>query len=200
MRGSSMPGRFTINDELDNIHDGMQQDLQMPAGQWVDWWQWDSERSSRDPIYDTAATSPPEGRIWLRPISIPCLTAHIYQGQTHPDERGFYNIDRLHLTIDMRTVWRFLPTLPEGADEHLKDRIVFRGQVYSPYQVWALGQVADSYTVLTVDLVQVKADELVNDPQFQVSLSAPDEDGGQSLQPNPGAFDPYFATYDMPGP
>lgn len=197
MRGSNQPGRFTITDEIDNIHDGMHQDLQMPAGQWVDWWQFDAARSTKDDIYDVASYDNPAGRIWKRPVSIPCLSAQIFQGQTFQDERGFYNIDRLHLTIDMRTLWRLLPSLPEGSDTHLKDRVVFRGQVYSPYQVWSRGQVGHTYTILTVDLTQVKSDELVNDPQFAADLTPQVDDGGQELD-GPGAYDPYTDTYDMP--
>lgn len=181
MRGSNMPGRFTIDDELDNIHDGMHQDLQMPAGQWVSWWQFDETNSTKDAIYDTPTYLDPQGKKYRRPIEIPCLTAEVFQGQTHHDDRGFYNIDRLHLTIDMRTVWRLLPSLPANLDAHLKDRVVFRGQAYTPYQVWARGQVSDHYTVLAVDLLQVKADEMVNDPQFAASLTRQVGDGGQSL-------------------
>lgn len=196
-----MPGRFTIDDELDNIHDGMHQDLQMPAGQWVQWWQYDETKTTKDAIYDTPTYESPEGKYWKRPIVIPCLAAQVFQGQTHHDDRGFYNIDRLHLTIDMKTVWRLLPSLPNGADAHLKDRVVFRGQAYSPYQVWARGQVFDTYTVLTVDLIQVKADEMVNDPQFSADLTRQVGDGGQALTgEKPGTFDPYSDTYNMPGP
>ncbi len=196
-----MPGRFTIDDELDNIHDGMHQDLQMPAGQWVQWWQYDETKTTKDAIYDTPTYASPEGKYWKRPIVIPCLAAQVFQGQTHHDDRGFYNIDRLHLTIDTKTVWRLLPSLPNGADAHLKDRVVFRGQAYSPYQVWARGQVFDTYTVLTVDLIQVKADEMVNDPQFSADLTRQVGDGGQALTgEKPGTFDPYSDTYNMPGP
>lgn len=182
MRGSNMPGRFTIDDELDNIHDGMHQDLQMPAGQWVSWWQFDETNSTKDAIYDTPTYLDPQGKKYRRPIEIPCLTAEVFQGQTHHDDRGFYNIDRLHLTIDMRTVWRLLPSLPANLDAHIRDRVVFRGQAYTPYQVWARGQVSDHYTVLAVDLLQVKPDEMVNDPQFAASLTRQVGDGGQSLK------------------
>lgn len=166
MRGSNMVGRFTMDDELDNIHDGMHQDLRMPAGHTVQWWQFDSTGSAVDDIYDVAISVEDEGRYWTRPITVPCLGARVIQGQTHHDDRGFYNIDMLHLTIDMRVVWRLLPTLPEGTDSHLRDRVVFQGQAYSPYQVWSRGLVDDKYTVLSVDLLQVKPDEMVNDPQF----------------------------------
>lgn len=187
-----MPGRFTIDDELDNIHDGMHQDLLMPAGQWVDWWVFDEDASSKDPIYDTASQDSPQGRVWQRPIRIPCLGARVLQGQTHHDDRGFYNIDQLSLTIDMRTVWRLLPSLPNGADAHIRDRVVFRGQVYSPYQVWSRGQVFDKYTVLSVSLIQVKTDEMVNDPQFAASLTRQIGEGGQTLiGEHPGQYDPY---------
>lgn len=191
-----MPGRFSIADELANIHDGMHQDLQMPVGQWVQWWVFDEAQTTTDDIYDVATYANPDGRYWKRPIEVPCLSAQVYQGQTYQDERGFYNIDSLHLTIDMKTVWRLLPSLPQGSDSHLKDRVVFRGQAYSPHQVWSRGQVHNTYTVLSVDLLQVKSDEMVNDPQFAASLSDQVGTGGQELQgPKPGVYD---ATYEAP--
>ena len=164
MRGSNMPGRFTIDDEIANIRDGMHQDLQMPAGQSVQWWVYDETNSVVDDIYGTASTE--TGRVWQRPIRIPCLSAQVIQGQTHHQERGFYNVDMLHLTIDLRVVWRLIPSLPDNADAHLRDRVVFRGQVYSPFQVWSRGIVDEKYAVLSVDLTQVETDEMVNDSQF----------------------------------
>lgn len=188
-----MPGRFSIQDEITNIRDGMHQDLQMPAGQTVRWWQWDDTASTIDEIYDTGYSTGDQsnGRMWKRPIDIPCLTAFLYQGQTHHDERGFYNIDRLHMTIDMKVVWRLMPALPENADAHLRDRIEFRGAIYQPYQIWQRGQVKYDYTVLSVDATQVKPDEMVNDPQF----SAPEP----SFVVDPAAdLDAETPTYNQP--
>lgn len=194
MRGSNMTGRFTIPDEVLDIRDGMHQDLQMPAGQSVQWWLFDSAQSEKDAIYDVASSTSLEGRAWQKPITVPCLGAMIIQGETHQDDRGFYNVDRLHLTINMDDVRRLLPTLPNGADYHINDRVTFRGQVYQPFQVWARGQVARFYTVLSVDLLQVKNDELVNDPQFAASLTAKTGENPQVLD------DEWPGVYDPPGP
>ena len=197
VRGTNMPGRFRIDDEIANIRDGMQQDLRMPVGQSVQWWVFNQELTTADVVFDVATDKSPDGRYWDRPFTLPCLSAEVIQGETHHDERGFYNVDRLHLTVSFADIQRLLPDLPNNTDIHLKDRVGFRGALYQPFQIWSRGQVADHYTVVSIDALQVKPDEVVNDPQFAAGLtSAPPQNFKKDP---PGAFDPYFATYDMPG-
>jgi hypothetical protein len=50
---------------------------------------------------------------------------------------------------------------------HIKDRVVFQGEVFVPTRVLPRGRYKDRYSVVTIDCNQVNAEELVNDPQFQ---------------------------------
>jgi hypothetical protein len=59
---------------------------------------------------------------------------------------------------------RHLPTNP---DAYLRDRIIFRNQVFTPKQVFAKGIITDDYTLFSIDCNQVNAEEMINDPQFQ---------------------------------
>jgi capsid protein len=62
---------------------------------------------------------------------------------------------------------QLLPSLVAEPSGHIKDRIIFRGQVFVPTRVLPRGSFGYNYAVLTVDCNQVNSDELVNDPQFQ---------------------------------
>ena len=59
---------------------------------------------------------------------------------------------------------RYLPTNP---DSYLRDRIIFRNQVFTPKQIFAKGIITDDYTLFSIDCNQVNAEEMINDPQFQ---------------------------------
>lgn len=60
-----------------------------------------------------------------------------------------------------------LKSLPTNPDAYLRDRIVFRNQVFQIKQLFPKGIITDDYTLFTIDCVQVNPEELVNDPQFQ---------------------------------
>jgi hypothetical protein len=52
-------------------------------------------------------------------------------------------------------------------NNHIKDRIIYRGQVFTPTRVIPRGSFGYRWAVITVDLNQVNPEEMVNDPQFQ---------------------------------
>ena len=81
----------------------------------------------------------------------------------YQNDRGLYTVDTLRLFINYDDVIRFIPTLDSQPDTHLKDRVEYRGQIYAPNRVFPKGQINMDYTVLTVDLTQVKPEEIVND-------------------------------------
>ena len=168
MRGSRPGGKFTTQYELDSILSGIGEDLRRPVGMEVDWWLWDATATVKDPIYDVGSSGDgiAGGRRWKSPFKMPVIVAQVFQGQTMQNDRGFYNTDVLRLTVSMQDVKRLMPDLVSAPDTHLRDRVVYRNSVFRPSRMYLRGQVMTTYTILTIDLVQVASEELVNDNQF----------------------------------
>lgn len=166
MRSNHPGGRFSIESELDRIATGINEDLRRPVGDYCEWWLFDEEATDKDPIYDVGSTT--VGRRWKKPFDFPFIVAQVFQGETLQNDRGFYNTDLLRLTANMHDVQRLIPTFVSDPDPHLKDRVIYRGKVFRPSRHYLRGQVISRYTVLTIDLVQVMPEEMVNDTQFSM--------------------------------
>jgi hypothetical protein len=103
------------------------------------------------------------GCSWKKGFALPVVNAYVFQNEMYQNDRGLYTVDTLRLFINYDDVIRFIPTLDSQPDTHLKDRVEYRGQIYAPNRVFPKGQINMDYTVLTVDLTQVKPEEIVND-------------------------------------
>jgi hypothetical protein len=159
-------GRFTTNFEVDAMFRGMRDDLQRRVGMTVAWSIWDAETTGVDPVYGVGSLD--VGRRWQDPIDVPVIVAQVFQGQTSQNDRGFYNTDVLRFTVSMDDINRAIPDLVDHPDRHIRDRVLYRGSVFTPTRLYLRGQVLTSYTVLTIDLNQVMPEEMVNDEQFRV--------------------------------
>jgi hypothetical protein len=89
------------------------------------------------------------------------------------NERGFYNVDTLHLTLNVDDVKDVSPEMftDNGLVKPTVDfinryRVVWKGQVYRPVKTQPAGLVAERHTLIVIDLMQLAPDELVNDAQF----------------------------------
>ena len=177
MRGERVEGRFNVQHERGSIISGTSKEVVRTVGYDIEWWFYNSTTSVVDPIYDVGSNS--GGRRWDGPHSIPVVNAALFQGVTVQGDRGFYNTDVLRVTINMDVIdgsslsgsdsqiipeLRYLPTNP---DSYLRDRIIFRNQVFTPKQIFAKGIITDDYTLFSIDCNQVNAEEMINDPQFQ---------------------------------
>lgn len=164
MRANHPGGRFSVEQELDRIAIGINEDLRRPVGDYCDWWVFDSSTSTADAIYDVGSSA--IGRKWIEPFRFPFIVAQVFQGETMQNDRGFYNNDLLRLTVNMHDANRLIPGFVTDPDPHLKDRAIYRGKVFRPSRAYLRGQVINRYTILTMDLVQVMPEEMVNDDQF----------------------------------
>lgn len=180
MRGDNREGRFNIVYERGSNVSGTTVELVQTVGQKVDWWIFDPVNTAVDPIYDVGSSVVGGGRKWLTPFTISVVNAHLEQGVTVQGDRGFYNTDRLTITINIDIVEnhlnfyganaaniRELSTVETNPDLYLRDRIVFRNEVFSPVGVLPQGIIKDKYTLLQITCEQVNPEELVNDSQFQ---------------------------------
>lgn len=180
MRGENRQGRFNVDHERQSIISGTTKEVVQTVGNIVEWWFFDTENTVIDPIYDVGDSGELGGRRWIGPLMVPTINSVIEQGVTEQNARGFYNTDVLMLTINMDVVYNggdllganaaTLPRLSKietNPDHYLQDRIVYRGEVFSPRKVYPRGLITDKYTLFTVQCEQVNFEELYNDPQFQ---------------------------------
>lgn len=171
MRAYTPGGRFDSDFELDSMGDGITTDLTNPAGTTAEWWKFDQVNSTKDPIYDVEPLG--IGRLWRGPFVIQIVRASISQGSTPLTDRGFYNADTLHLTLNVDDLRAVSPELfndrglvKATVDITNRYRLVWKDQVYRPVKTQQSGQVANRHTIVTLDLIQLMPDELVNDAQF----------------------------------
>ena len=178
MRGERREGRFSIQHERQSIVSGTTTEIVRTVGYEIEWWFYDQVNTVVDEIYDVGSNL--GGRRWTGPSIVPVVNAAMYQGVSVQGERGFYNTDILRLTIntdvidgaslvggESSLIIPQLKHLPTNPDSYLRDRIVFRNQVFTPKQIFPKGILYDDYTLFSIDCNQVNAEELVNDPQFQ---------------------------------
>ena len=179
MRGEQVTGRFSIDHERGSIIGGTSRELVRTIGYDIEWWLYRPELSIVDPIYDVGDSGSDGGRRWHGPHHVMVINATLTQGMTIQTDEGFYNTDVLDITINMDVVEgstlsgnESLPIpelqyLPSNPDAYLRDRIVFKNQVFSPKQIEPKGIITDDYTLFSIKCYQVNPEELINDPQFQ---------------------------------
>lgn len=172
MRGSSPQGRFSIDYESQSMAEGISDDMGGTVGVDVDWFRWqdyylqDNYRSVVDDIYDVSSAIYGGGRRWMLPFKMPVVMAQWIRGTNVMNERGFYVSDTLRLVINAGDAQRLLPGLITDSNNHIKDRVLYRGEVFVPTRILPRGSFANRWAVVTVDCNQLNPEELVNDPQF----------------------------------
>lgn len=164
MRASIQGGRFTTDYEIDSYSRGVNEDLQRMVGGEVPWWTFDPEATEVDDVYTVASAD--AGRRYTQHRMVPYITAQVFQGQTDQSDRGFYNADNLRLSINRIDFQRIFPNIVPEVDNFLRDRVQFNGKIFRPTRIYLRGRVLDTYTIITMDLIEVRSEELLNDPQF----------------------------------
>ena len=163
-RHSDVRGVFDIAYERDSIFDGIQSELQKPVGQIIDWLIFAESESEQDSIY--AVASKPTGRQWQRKVTVPVFGAFIYQGTSGHNPRGFYNTDTLLVSASQEQLVREMPDIITTPDNHILDRVAYRGKLFIPHTISLLGMLANEHTIISIECRQVNPEETVNDEQF----------------------------------
>ena len=191
MRGSKVQGRFKVDFEHLSIDEGIVDELRDPVGSIVNWYLWDAQFFADHPdevvddIYDVSTQNGGQGRKWKAPFEVPVIMAQQIRGTNVLNERGFYVTDTLRLVISVSDVQRLLPAMMENPSLHIKDRIVFQGEMFVPTRVLPRGRYANNYAVVTIDCNQVNSEEAVNDFQF---LGYVDEPEPPQIPTTPGGI------------
>lgn len=171
--GTDRNSRFDMEYEAKSMYEGMAEEIGGTVGQEVDWFRWqeyyleENFTTIVDDIYDVSSSVAGQGRRWMLPFKMPSLMAQFVRGTNVMNERGFYVTDTLRLVLNVGDVQRLLPSIITDSNKHIKDRILYRGQVFVPTRVLPRGSFGYRWSVVTVDCNQVNPEELVNDPQFQ---------------------------------
>lgn len=171
--GADRNSRFDMDYETKSMYEGIAEDLGGVVGQEVDWFRWKDYYLDEhyteivDDIYDVSSSTPGMGRRWMLPFKMPTVMAQLIRSTNVMNERGYYVTDTLRLVINVGDVQRLTPEMLTDPSHHIKDRIIYRGEVFTPTRVLPRGSVGYRWTVVTVDCNQVNSEELVNDPQFQ---------------------------------
>jgi hypothetical protein len=187
MRGVKLQGRFHLDYETKSIYEGIAEDMGATVGVEVDWFRWQDQYFQEnnddymDDTYDVSSSITGKGRRWMLPFKMPAVMAQFVRGTNIMNERGFYVADTLRLVINAGDAQRLLPGLITDSNSHLKDRILYRGELFVPTRVLPRGSFGYNWAVVTIDCNQVNPEELVNDPQFQnyASPSKPDLRDGE---------------------
>ena len=164
MRAYTPGGRFDTEFETNEIMEGINADLQRPVGTNAQWYVFDAANSVTDSVYDVGNID--GGRRWTGPYAIPVIRSVISQGKVYQSERGYYNMDTLHLTLHADDIERIHPGVVAHPDLQNRGRIIWRNEVYRPIGVQQRGIIAERFALVVVDLVQVMPEEMINDPQF----------------------------------
>jgi hypothetical protein len=186
MRGGNESGdrnsRFNMDYEAYSMYEGIAEELGGTVGVDVDWFRWqdyylaDNYTDIVDPVYDVSSSVSGKGKRWMLPFKMPVVMAQQIRGTNVMNERGFYVSDTLRLVINVGDVQRLLPSLISDSNTHIKDRVLYRGEVFVPTRVLPRGAFGYRYAVVTVDCNQLNPEEMVNDPQFQKYAAIPNQD------------------------
>ena len=172
--GTDINSRFNMDYESKSIYEGIAEDIGGTVGVDIEWFRWQEYYLNEnftdivDDIYEVSSSEPGKGRRWMLPFKMPVLMAQLLRSTNIMNQRGFYVTDTLRLVINAGDALRMLPSLVgENPNQHVKDRILYRGQIFSPTRVLPRGHFGYRWAVVTVDCNEVNPEELVNDPQFQ---------------------------------
>lgn len=179
MRGSKLEGRFSIDYESKRMQEGIAEDLGAMVGVEVDWYTWEeyfidtNYTAVVDDTYDVSnSITVNGGRRWAKPVKLPAVMAQFIRGTNVMNERGYYVTDTLRLVLNVGDVERLLPDILNNPSDHIKDRILYKGELFVPTRVLPRGAYGYRWSVVTIDCNQVNGEELVNDPQF-LGLASP---------------------------
>lgn len=166
-----MSGRLDWRYELENIREGMDRDLQKEVGQSIPWHVFDPAATEVDPVYDTGSTA--AGRRWKPALLVPVLSAVKIEGNETQNNRGLYTVDSLRLVLSVDHARQYgLGALVFDPEKHVVDRVIYENKVFDVTEVRTRGMLTADYAVIGVTCNQVKAEELVNDPQFRQYMAS----------------------------
>lgn len=164
-------GRFNINIETTLIHRGLRA-WQHQTGDSVLWWRFDYSKSEMHPIYDEATGA---GRVFYGPWFVPTLSCeHIAGANTEPREEGLYQVDELHVVAEFDQLQKIgLTYMDLQTANYRRDRLAYDNKLFQIQELVVLGQIRRRDIIVSITALQIKNDELVDDPMYSWYLNDP---------------------------
>lgn len=156
-------GRWTSEVETQKIAEGLR-GWQPAWGDQIVYFRWDYSRSTRHPVYDEAIDG---GRVFHGPIEVPVLSAVHAEAADQQGEGGFYTTDSLQINASFRQLARTGLTRTDlRTGSYQRDRIAYDGMLFRALEMRILGQIQRHDVTIVINAVQLKSDEIPNDPEF----------------------------------
>lgn len=151
------PDRRTLRDIRD-AYEGMKR-YQLEAGQWVQWFRFNSPATTAHPIYDTGPQ-----RVWYPSINLPCQIGEYRRAPKNFDDDGLYLIDNTHLIFSYDAFFHTqMPDPDPTGQDHLNDRVGFDGRLFHVTSFIPRGRVARYFLTVSADIAEVAVEDLAED-------------------------------------
>ena len=151
------PDRRTLRD-IRSAYQGMK-DYQYQTGQFVQWFRFDVADTTSDPVYGTGPQ-----RQWYPAVTVPVMLGEYQRAPKNFDDDGLYLVDQGHLIISYFAFFSSTIVDPDPTGQnHLNDRVGFDGHLFSVASFLPRGRVADYFLTISVDLIEVAQEELIED-------------------------------------
>lgn len=163
--------RRTLRD-IYQAYENMKQ-YQLRAGQWVQWFRYNTSASTVMPIYDTGPQ-----RVWYPAITLPVLMGQYVRAAQNFDDDGLYLVNTAHFVISYDAFFHSnMPDPDTSGNDHLNDRLAFDGVLFSVDSFLPRGRVASNFLTISVDareVAQSEMDEDVTSAMFTPYIVVPD--------------------------
>lgn len=156
-------GRFNSDFETNRIFKAME-GWRKSYGDVLRYYRFDEAASEIDPVYDEAIGV---GRQYYPAITVPCQHVTHVQGENEYGEYGMYYNDSLTGYISFSSFTGVgLAYADIETGNYLDDRVVYDRKVFRVVQLITQGQIQQRDIIILLKAVQMKPDELVDDPEF----------------------------------
>ena len=182
-------GRFSPVFESYEI-DAALGDHQSVYGQEIDYFRFSHELTQSHDIYDEGAGA---GRVYFAPVKIPVLQVIREEGPATQEQGGLYWTDTIRVIAAFRQLINAgLTELDIQHGRYLKDRFVYDQRLFRVTAIRIMGQVRYRDVIVSIEGVQLKREDILNDPQFSAWWS-----GDAAYQPTQG--EPYVPAPNYGG-
>lgn len=157
--------RFNSDWATDRIFHAME-GWRATSGDFLWYWRYSEGTSQMDPVYDEATGV---GRQYTGPINVPCQHVTHVPGANEYGEYGMYYNDSIDAVISFDTFTSVGMTMADIENgNYLDDRVLYKRKIYRVVTLAARGQIQQRSIIVSLSGSEMKPDELVDDPQFQI--------------------------------
>jgi len=178
-------GRFNVTYEGDEI-DGALEGYQTVYGQKIAYFRFSRSDSYVHDVYGEATAG---GRIFFAPVQVPVLQVIREEGPAEQKDAGLSWTDGLHITASFAHLSKTgLTKLDINHSAYLNDRFSYDGRLFRVTKISVLGQLPARDFMVGIDAVQLKREDILNDPQFSLWWNTDVVTGvdvGEIWQPTP---------------